>query len=470
MSRWRNPSPKKFTKQGTSTLKAAYAQAMRDVKRMDPAVLAAIGRSGMNSSDLKHLAHANVEGLYGNGHERFAQQINAQASAQVQATTPSHQKTRNPFKKLSRWNENRKDVRAGKQILKQAYAQAKSEVKRVDPKVREAIGRSGVNKQDLKMLSHAQLSGVVRNGIEQAAQQHYTQARAAAAAVAARPDPVRQTMGQRTANVVNTASRWSKAVADGSRAVANGAKEKAEKFAADYNERRQNPTGRSAQQPTAAAAAPGREEAAAVQVPTPAEAGPAAAQVPTPAEAAPAAAQVSTPAEAAPVAAVDDNGPPTLVNVPVVPENAAAAAQAAPDLPAAKAAEAKSFHAALNNTMPMPAAEAQQTGGRHRAPEVEAGSNGPTINGPVNGVQVASGNTGPVTQTQNGVANAPAGQQSGEGGKPAKSGPPAPGADPAMAPASAAVATKPAAQAAAGHKGEAANSHNKHRKPDSPER
>ncbi|MEU4394773.1 hypothetical protein [Kribbella sp. NPDC023855] len=433
-----NPSPRRMTRRGTRTLKAAYAQAARDVKRMDPAVLAAVGRSGMNSSDLKHLAHANVEGLYGNGHERFAQQLNAQAAAQVQATTPSNQRTRNPFKKLSRWNENRKDVRQGKYLLKMAYAQAKSEVKRVDPKVREAIGRSGVNKQDLKMLSHAQLSGVVRNGIEQAAQQHYAQARAAAAAVAARPAAARDTMGQRAANVVNTASRWSKAVAEGSRAVAGGAKamagsakEKAEKFRADYNERRQNPTGRSAPQPTAAAAAPGREEAPAVQVPTPAE---------------------NTPA-----AAVDVNGPPTLLRVPIVPENAQT-----PNLAADKALEAKAFHAGLNNTVPMPAAEAQKPGGRHRAPEVEAGSNGPTFNGPVNGVQMANGNTGSVTQTQNGVT----GQQSGEGGKPAKSGPPAPGADPAMAPASAAVAAKPAPQAAAGHKGEAANSHNKHRRPD----
>lgn len=480
-----NPSPRRMTRRGTRTLKAAYAQAARDVKRMDPAVLAAVGRSGMNSSDLKHLAHANVEGLYGNGHERFAQQLNAQASAQVQATTPSNQRTRNPFKQLSRWNQNRKDVRAGKQILKMAYSQAKSEVKRVDPKVREAIGRSGVNKKDLAMLSHAQLSGPVRAGIEQAAQQHYTRARAAAAAVADRPAAVRQTMGQRAANVVNTASRWSKAVADSSRAVANSAKAKAEKFQADYSERRQNPTGRSARPAAeAAAAAPGREEAApAVQVPTA--------------------------AEAAPAAAIDDNGPPTQVRVPVVPENAApaatfddgpptielpavtengpAAAQPAPDLVAARAEEAKTFHVGLNTTMP--AVEAPEAGGRHRAPEVEAGNDGPVFNGPVNGVQMASGNDGPVTQTQNGTAtsgpgaaavsgqqfewnngNSPTGQQSGEGGKPAKSGPPAPGADPAMAPAGGAVATKPAAQAATGHKGEAANSHNKHRKPDSPER
>ncbi|WP_157630330.1 hypothetical protein [Kribbella catacumbae] len=443
-----NPSPRRMTRRGTRTLKAAYAQAARDVKRMDPAVLAAVGRSGMNGSDLKHLAHANVAALYGTGHERFAQQLNAQAAAQVQATTPSNQRTRNPFKKLSQWNENRKDVRDGKYLLKMAYAQAKSEVKRIDPAVREAIGRSGVDKQDLKMLSHAQMSGVVRSGIEQAAQQHYAQARAAAAAVAARPPVVRQTMGQRAANVVNTASRWSKAVGDGSRAVADGskavldgAKAKAEKFRADYSERRQNPTGRSAQ-PTA------------------------------------------------PAAFAD--GPPTIELPVITPETAPAAAQAAPDLAAVKAADAKAFHVGLNHTVVVPAFETPETGGRHSAP-AGVSSDGPVFNGPVNGVQMANGATGPVTQNQYGVessrptaetsqpgaesisgqqfewnnGNSPVDQQTDQSGKPAKGGPPAPGADPAMAPAAAAVATKPAAhQAADGQKSEAATGHNKHRKPD----
>lgn len=474
-----NPSPRRMTRQGTRTLKAAYAQAARDVKKMDPAVLAAVGRSKMNGSDLRHLAHANVAALYGsNNQERFAQQLNAQAAAQVQATTPGAQHTRNPFKKLGNWNQNRKDIRAGRQALQAAYGQAKSEVKRIDPNVRQAIGHSRVTKQDLSMLSHAQLSGAIRTGIDQAAQHHYAQARASAAAVAAgaaQPQVVRQTAGQRAANAVNTASRWGKAVADGTRAVKDGAKAKAEKFAADYSERRQNPTGRNAQQP--AAAAPSRDAAQTAELPIPAQTAPATAQTaeqPTPVQAAPATAQTAeqpTPVQAAPAEA------PT-VELPVQAEAAPAGTQAAPDLAAAKAAEAKEFHAGLNNTMPMPTAEA-----------------GPVFNGPVNDVQMATGNSGPVNQNQYGVetsrpgpetgqsgagtfsgqlewnnGNSPAGQQTDQAGKPVKGGPPAPGADPAMASASGAVATKPTTQRATTGPQSEATSHNRHRKPDGPER
>jgi hypothetical protein len=416
-----------MTRRGTRTLKAAYAQAARDVKRMDPSVLAAIGRSGMNSSDLKALAHANVEGLYGSGYEHIAEQLNAQASAEVQATTPAHQRTRNPFKKLSQWNQNKQDVRQGKYLLKQAYAQAKGEVKRIDPAVREAIGRSGVNKHDLKMLSHAQLSGVVRNGIEQAAQQHYIQARAAAAAVAARPPVVRDTMGQRAANVVNTASRWSRAVKDGSRSMAEGAKAKAEKFRSDYNERRQNPIGRGA-----------RPEA--------------------------------------PAAGAFTDGPPTIELPVITPETDPAVAQPAPNPAAAKAADAKTFHVGLNH--PVIPLEVPEPGtGRHRAPEVGVTTDGPVFNGPVNGAQLATGNTGPVIQNQYGVesgqpaAGGISGQQfewnngNSPVGAPVKGGPPAPGADPAMASASGAVATKPDTQQAAnGQKPE--TTPNKHRRPE----
>ncbi|GAA0947542.1 hypothetical protein GCM10009554_44360 [Kribbella koreensis] len=245
-----NPSPRRLTRRGTRTLKAAYAQAQRDVKRMDPAVLAAIGRSKMNSQDLKHLAHANINGLQGGNQERVAQQLNAQAAAQVQATTPASQRTRNPFKQLSNWNQNRKDIRHGKQTLQMAYAQAKSEVKRIDPAVRQGIGRSRVTKQDLAQLSVAQLDAPLRAGINQAAQHHHTQARIAAATAATQPP--RQSAGQRVANAVNTASRWKNAVRDG----ANGAIAKAEKFRTDYNERRQNPIGRNAPATTAPSTSP----------------------------------------------------------------------------------------------------------------------------------------------------------------------------------------------------------------------
>jgi hypothetical protein len=208
---------------------------------------------------------------------------------------------------------------------------------------------------------------------------------------------------------VNTASRWAKA-------AYNGPKEKAEKFRADYSERRQNPTGRSA---------------------------------PTP-----------------------------------------------PDLASQKAAQAKAVHAGLNNTMPMPTPTAEaatpaaepatptaeaatpspEAGtGRHRAPETAAAFDGiapaGSINGPTTGpVQTPTGNSRWEIQSQS--AEVIQNQQGGmivnqwENGK----SPATPGADPAMAPASGAVTTKPGTQQATpGQQGEAAASHNKHRKPDSPE-
>lgn len=332
-----NPSPRRMTRRGTRTLKAAYAQAQRDVKRMDPAVLAAVGRSKMNSLDLKHLAHANINGLYGSNHERFANQLNAQAAAQVQATTPASQRTRNPFKQLSNWNQNRKDIRSGRQTLEMAYAQAKSEVKRIDPAVRQGIGHSRVSKQDLANLSIAQLDAPLRAGINQAAQHHHTQARISAAAVAAQPP--RQSAGQRVANAVNTASRWKNAVRDG----ANGAIAKAEKFRADYNERRQNPIGRNA----------------------------------------PAAAPTVAPAAAAAAQTAQAAGPRT------------------PDVAADKAAQAKAVHAGLNNTMPMPSPEAAPQApepgtGRHRAPEASAAFDGlAPANGAVTGQSAPTSTTTP---------------------------------------------------------------------------
>ena len=54
VSRWRN------TRRGTKTLKAAYAQAARDVKRMDPAVRERIGRANMTRADLQMLADTNI--------------------------------------------------------------------------------------------------------------------------------------------------------------------------------------------------------------------------------------------------------------------------------------------------------------------------------------------------------------------------------------------------------------------------
>jgi hypothetical protein len=238
VSRWRH------TRRGTKTLKAAYAQAARDVKRMDPAVRAAVGRSGLTKADLKNLAQANTAAIYGPQEARVAAQINAVAAAQVQAATPAAQRTRNPFKQLSNWASNRRDIRQGTKALKAGFAQAARDVKRMDPAVREAIGRSPISKQDLKLMSQGQVAGVIQTGVAQAAQQHQAAAQARAAAQAARGGPrahaaPSQSAGQRVANAVNTASRWAKA-------VKTYPTEKARKFLADYTERRQNPIGRNA--------------------------------------------------------------------------------------------------------------------------------------------------------------------------------------------------------------------------------
>lgn len=414
-----NPSPRRMTRRGTRTLKAAYAQAQRDVKRMDPAVLAAVGRSKMNGQDLKHLAHANINGLYGSNHERFANQLNAQAAAQIQATTPASQRTRNPFKQLSNRRAEKKAVRQGRYVLEQAYAQAKSEVKRIDPAVRQGIGHSRVSKQDLARLSTAQLSAPIRAGIEQAAQHHYAQARASAAAVAAQPP--RQSAGQRVANAVNTASRWKNAVRDG----ANGAIAKAEKFRADYNERRQNPIGPNSPAQTASSRT-----------------------APSPAVSAEAASSpaVSTQAASSPAAS-----PQT--------------AQRTPDLAAAKAAQAKAVHAGLNNTMPMPTPEAAPQApepgtGRHRAPETSAAFDGlAPANGAVTG-QTTTGTSTPAAAQNQQAASVETTQP--------HTGSFTGNLDPAMAPASGAVATKPAQQSTG--QGEATPTHGKHHKPEGQER
>jgi len=60
ISRWRRQN----TQQGTKALKAAFTQAARDAKRMDPAVLASIGRSGINRHDLAAVAQARFDQVF----------------------------------------------------------------------------------------------------------------------------------------------------------------------------------------------------------------------------------------------------------------------------------------------------------------------------------------------------------------------------------------------------------------------
>jgi hypothetical protein len=155
VSRWNS------TRRGTKTLKAAYAQAARDVKRMDPAVREAIGRSNMTRSDLQQLASLNVDARfrpdrYGDLSQRLGQEAQTRLEQAGPAPSSGWIARKNPF---SRWNRNQ---RQGTKALKQAFTQAARDVKRTDPAVRWAIGRSTINRSDLAALASSRMDEVFR--------------------------------------------------------------------------------------------------------------------------------------------------------------------------------------------------------------------------------------------------------------------------------------------------------------------
>ncbi len=156
VSRWRN------TQRGTKTLKAAYAQAARDVKRMDPAVRERIGRANMTKADLQVLAEAHVAGEFSPEHRRLGQMLDDRVAARVQEAGASAAPTRNPIRRLtnriSRW----RNTKQGTKALKAAYAQAARDVKRMDPAIREQIGRAGITKSDLQFLAQSRMEQAFR--------------------------------------------------------------------------------------------------------------------------------------------------------------------------------------------------------------------------------------------------------------------------------------------------------------------
>ena len=156
VSRWRN------TQRGTKTLKAAYAQAARDVKRMDPAVRERIGRANMTKADLQVLAEAHVAGEYSPAYRDLGQRLDDRVAARVQEAGASAAPTRNPIRRLtnriSRW----RNTKQGTKALKAAYAQAARDVKRMDPAIREQIGRSGIAKSDLQFLAQSRMEQAFR--------------------------------------------------------------------------------------------------------------------------------------------------------------------------------------------------------------------------------------------------------------------------------------------------------------------
>jgi hypothetical protein len=145
VSRWR------ATRRGTKTLKAAYAQAARDAKRMDPVVRERIGRANLTKADLQMLAENQIAGQFGGRQYRDLSQTLEQAAAdRVPSTGRSN--------RFSRWRATRRGTKA----LKAAYAQAAKDVKRMDPTVREAIGRNRITRSDLQALSQGRMEQVFR--------------------------------------------------------------------------------------------------------------------------------------------------------------------------------------------------------------------------------------------------------------------------------------------------------------------
>ena len=117
----------------------------------------------MTAADLQMLADTNIgrqwrPELYG----QAAQGLENSAAARVQQAGTSAAPTRNPFRRLannvSRW----RNTRQGTKALKAAFTQAARDVKRMDPAVREAIGRSTVTKADLQAFSQEHMEQVFR--------------------------------------------------------------------------------------------------------------------------------------------------------------------------------------------------------------------------------------------------------------------------------------------------------------------
>lgn len=155
VSRWST------TRRGTKTLKAAYAQAARDVKRMDPAVREAIGRSNMTRSDLQQIASLHVDAQfrpdrYAGVSQNLGQEVQGRLAESGPAPSRGWVARKNPF---SRWNRNQ---RQGTKALKAAFTQAARDVKRTDPRVRWEIGRSHVNSADLAALAASRMDQVFR--------------------------------------------------------------------------------------------------------------------------------------------------------------------------------------------------------------------------------------------------------------------------------------------------------------------
>ncbi|MFK4087116.1 hypothetical protein ACI2LF_23615 [Kribbella sp. NPDC020789] len=155
-----NREYRKAGRQGAKDLKAAFAMARKDVKRMDPALREGIGRSNLTARDLSAMAQRSVTGAH-SANARAELGALGQA-AQGRGTGPRQQPTSLVgmlSNSVSRWN----DMRRGTKLLKAAYAQAAKDAKTMDPMVRAQIGHSTMTRGDLGYLAQRNLTAALQS-------------------------------------------------------------------------------------------------------------------------------------------------------------------------------------------------------------------------------------------------------------------------------------------------------------------
>lgn len=151
---------RRYARQGKNALKGAYTKAAKEAKGMDPAVLETVGRSTLTKADLTMLAKVQVAGKFNGDYRNLGQLLNDRAAERAQqfAARPARGLIGNIKAGISRWQ----DAKRGKKLLKAAYAQAAKDAKRMDPTVREAIGRSQMSKSDLQSLAQSKMDELFR--------------------------------------------------------------------------------------------------------------------------------------------------------------------------------------------------------------------------------------------------------------------------------------------------------------------
>ena len=155
---------------GANRLKAAYAMAESNRRRIDPALREQIGRAGLTAAELQTLATAHVNAWFHPGrYAQHSQDLAADVRTTIGESRPAPR--RNAFTRvnpMSRWNQNR---RAGTKALKQAFAQAARDAKKQNPVVLARIGRSHFDSIQLGALASGRVGEVFRQAQAQQGQQ-----------------------------------------------------------------------------------------------------------------------------------------------------------------------------------------------------------------------------------------------------------------------------------------------------------